>query len=302
MSFDWHKKATSFILDEYKPDVYIHDIYTPNQMLTGRWWLGYIDPVSRRYNEIGTHRRRKLWGEVHDMYKKLDDIIGIYLEKADEDTLIVLSSDHGATPLNRWVKLNNLFAKEGLLKFSINKETGEPVIDWKRSKAVYLKFDSIYINPAGLAGDWTRASGKKYEKLRNKIVRMLYDLRDEDGQKPVAVVVRWEDVEEYWDLPVDRVGDLIISNEAGYGWNEELSADLNVFTTPLKTGYKQSILPGETRGMWTPFVIMGPGVKKNFKLKRPIRMIDQYPTIMHLMGLDIPDFVEGRRLEEIFEK
>ena len=72
--------------------------------------------------------------------------------------------------------------------------------------------------------------------------------------------------------------------------------------TPLKSGYKQAILPRETKGMWTPFIIMGPGVKKGFKLKRPISMVDQYPTIMHLMGMKIPDFVEGRRLDEIYDE
>ena len=131
---------------------------------------------------------------------------------------------------------------------------------------------------------------------------MLYNLEDKNGDKPVAVVVRWEDVEDFWDLPPDRVGDLIIANEAGFGWNEEMTADMNVFSCPLKTGYKQAILPGETKGMWTPFIIMGPGVKKNYELKRPIKMVDQYPTIMDLMGMKIPDFVEGKKLEEIYEK
>ena len=300
MSFEWHKKATNYILKKYHPDVYIHDIYSPNQMLTGRWWLGYIDPLSKRYKDVTEPQRKKLWNEVLDMYKKLDDILGEYLENADDKTLIVLSSDHGATPLNKWVRLNNLFAKEELLKFSINPKTGEPIIDWENSRVVYLKMDSIYIHPDGLGGKWTRASGPEYERLRDKVIRMLYDLEDERGEKPVAVVVRWEDADSFFDLPEDRVGDLIIANEAGFGWNEEVNSALDIFSTPLKTGYKQAILPRETKGMWTPFMIVGPGVKKNYELKRPIQMVDQYPTIMHLMGMKIPDFVEGRKLDEIF--
>jgi predicted AlkP superfamily phosphohydrolase/phosphomutase len=269
-------------------------------MLSSRWWLGYIDPVSKRYEDVSRQERRKLWDEVLDMYRKLDSIIGEYLKYADEHTLIVLSSDHGMTPLNKWVHLNNVFAKEGLLRFSVNSETGEPIIDWKNSKVVYLKMDNVYVHPEGLDGAWTRASGPEYESLRSKVIRILYDLEDENGDKPVAVAVRWEDARSLYDLPEDRVGDLVIANEAGFGWNEEMSSSLDVFTTPLKTGYKQAILPRETKGMWTPFIIMGPGVRKHYELKRPIRMVDQYPTIMHLMGMDIPDFVEGRKLDEIF--
>ncbi|MFH1415995.1 MAG: alkaline phosphatase family protein [Elusimicrobiota bacterium] len=302
MSLVWHKNAAEMILEKYDPDVFIHDIYTPNQMLTSRWWLGYIDPVSSRYDEVAEDQRTELWNEVLDMYTKLDDIIGEYLKKADEDTLIVLSSDHGAVPLNKWVHLNNLFAREGLLKFTIDEKSGEPIINREESKVIYLKMDNVYIHPEGLAGNWIRASGPEYEKLRDKVIELLNNLKDEHSDKPVAAAVKWEDVRDYWDLPEDRVGDLIIANKSGFGWNEEFTADLKIFSIPLKTGYKQAILPDETKGMWTPFIIMGPGVKKDHKIKKPIKMIDQYPTIMHLMGLEIPDFVEGQELKELYDK
>jgi len=121
MSFEWHRKAAPFILKKYNPDIFIHDIYTPNQMLTSRWWLGYLDPDSERYDDITESQRKALWEEVLHMYKKLDQILGEYLKIADDQTFIVLSSDHGAVPLNRWVKLNNLFAKEGLLRYNIDR-------------------------------------------------------------------------------------------------------------------------------------------------------------------------------------
>lgn len=300
LSLDWHKRAVKFILRKYDPDVFINDIYTPNQMLTSRWWMGYIDPLSKRYTSVTRRERKQLWKEVLEMYKKLDQIVGELMANADEDTLVVLSSDHGAIPLDKWVRLNNLFARKGLLQFTINKETGEPIIDWENSKVIYLKMDGVYIHPNGLGGKWKRDSGPEYEQLRNKVIKILYELTDENGEKPVAAVVKWEEAETFFNLSQDRVGDLIIANEAGYGWNEEMSADLSIFATPLETGYKQAVLAQETKGMWTPFIIMGPGVKKNYQLKRPIRGIDQYPTIMHLMGLEIPDHVQGRKLDEIY--
>ena len=95
-----------------------------------------------------------------------------------------------------------------------------------------------------------------------------------------------------------RIGDLVVANAPGYGFNEEVSEDLIVFDAPLITGYKQAIEAGNVKGMWTPFIIRGPGVKKNFRLPKPIRLMDQYPTLMTLMGQPIPDFVEGRVLKE----
>ena len=147
MSLIWHKNAASFILKNHNPDVFINDIYTPNQMLTSRWWMGYIDPNSARYNDISSEQREQLWKEVKDMYKKLDAIIGELLKNADENTYVILSSDHGAVPLNKWVRLNNLFAEKGWLKFTINTQTGEPIIDWNQSTVIYLKMAHIYIHP-----------------------------------------------------------------------------------------------------------------------------------------------------------
>ncbi len=301
-SLDWHRDATSFILGEYKPDILISDVYTPNQMLTSRWWMGYVDPASARYGEVSEEARTDLWKDVKWLYKKLDDIAGRLLEAADENTIVVLTSDHGAVPLDAWVRLNNLLAREGLLEFTIDADTGEPTIDWKKTKAIYLKMDSIYINPAGLAGDWTRGSGPDYESLRARVKKLLLELKDANGVRPVERVVGWEEAENTFRLLEERVGDLVLANRPGYGWSEEMTENLEIFSTPLKTGYKQAIISNDVKGMWAPFIIMGPGAKKGHDLgKQPIEMADQYPTIMKLLGLKTPDFVQGKVVNAVME-
>lgn len=297
MSFTWHKDAVSAVMKNFSPNVVIHDIYTPNQMLTSRWWMGYIDPSSARYEDVSVKEREQLWQEVQGMYKKLDDIIGEVLKVADKNTFIVISSDHGAVPLDRWVHLNNVFAKKGWLKFTIDPQTGEPNIDWKNSKVMYLKMAHVYINPNGLDGNYHRASGSEYEALREQVRETLFILQDENGKKPVVEVVKWEDAEKFLQLDPERVGDLVIANAPGFGWNEEMTADLQEFSQPLKTGYKQAIKSENTPGMWTPFIIRGPGIKEsNFLGDEPIEMVDQYPTIITALKEQIPNFVQGRTL------
>src|SRR3989344_1899714 len=297
MSFEWHKKAVSAIYEEFAPNVIIHDIYTPNQMLTTRWWMGYVDPVSARYGDVSDEEREKLWQEVQDMYKKLDDIVGEILKVSDKNTYIVFTSDHGAVPLDKNVFLNNLFAKNGWLKFTIDSLTGEPIIDWKNSKVIYLKMAHVYINPKGLDGNYQRASGPEYEKLRQQVIDTLESLKDTDGTKPLTEVVKWEDAKEFMQLDPERVGDLVIANAPGYWWNEEMSKDLKIFSESLITGYKQAIESKGVPGMWVPFIIAGPGVKKNYFIgDEPFEMIDQYPTIMKALGEKIPDFVQGKAL------
>ncbi|MDO8549937.1 MAG: alkaline phosphatase family protein, partial [Ignavibacteria bacterium] len=297
MSFAWHTGAVNSLIKNFSPNVIIHDIYTPNQMLTSRWWMGYVDPVSTRYEDISSQERVKLWAEVGEMYKKLDGIIGEVLKNADSNTYIVLSSDHGAVPLNTTVRLNNLFAKKGWLKFTEDPKTGEPIINWANSKVMYLKMAHVYINPNGLVGNYERASGLAYEKLRNEVRQALTDLKDENGNKALVEAVNWESVKDYLKLDPSRAGDLVIANAPGYGWDETMTSDLKIFVQTEITGYKQAIKAQDVPGMWTPFIIAGPGIKAgNFMGNKPFTLIDQYPTIMKALKVKIPDFVQGKAL------
>jgi len=302
MSFDWHTKLVPYIEKKYKPDVVIHDCYNPNQMLTSRWWMAYADPKSIRYNDISDSARKVVWSEVLGMYQRLDSILGQIMKNADDSTIIVFSSDHGICVRNKSVLINNILAKNGYLKFRINDTTGVATVDWKNTKAIFLQMIGIYINPNGLDGRWKRASGAEYDKIRDDVTKLLLNLKDTDNTCPVSSVTKWEDAESKLNLPKDRVGDLVISNKPGYGWSEAMTKDLKYFEIPLISGYKQALLPEETNSLWTPFIIMGPGIKKGFQLSKNICNTDQLPTILKLMGMQVPSYMDGKVIEEIFEK
>ncbi|MSP56293.1 MAG: hypothetical protein EXR69_11930 [Myxococcales bacterium] len=299
-SLRWHSKAVDAIYSRYHPDVFIHSIYTPNQMLTSRWWMGSIDPTAAQYAKVAEADRKVLWDEVFAMYRGLDDILGRAMANADENTVVVFSSDHGVAPMNRVVRLNNLFASRGWLQTKLDPATGAPVVDWSGTKVVFLNMDAIYIHPDGLGGAWVRASGPAYEALRDEVAAALEALRDGDGAPAVASVVRWESAATM-RLPTDRVGDLIVANHPGFGWSEEATRDGLVFDTPLATGYKQGILPGATKAVWTPFIIAGPGIKAGYRIPEPIQSVDQLPTILTAMGVAVPDQVQGQVLREVLK-
>ena len=301
MSIKWHRNVIAPIYKRYNPDIFIHDIYTPNQMLTSRWWMGYIDPISERYGDVTKAERDRLWSEVKGMYRGIDEIVGKTLDSADKNTLVVFSSDHGVIPLNKSVQLNNLFAKNGWITYDINPKTGEPIIDWEKSKVVFLKMSNIYINPNGLGPVYKRSSGPEYEALRNEVIYALESLRDEKGVAPLDAAVKWENVSSELNLPPDRTGDLVVANKPGFGWSEDLTSNLQFFTVPLETGYKQAVFADNVPGLWAPFIIVGNGVKKNHQIAKPIRHIDQLPTIFKAMNVEIPSKVEGKSVDEIFK-
>ena len=300
MSFEGHRKLSIWAMKNLNTDIIIHNIYTPNQMLTSRWWMGFLDPSSKQYYNVSEDKRQQLWEEVLWMYKKIDSMVGDVLENTSPDTYIVLSSDHGVIPLSYEVRLNNLFAKKGWLFFKYNKEKSIHEIDYSKTKVVYLKMNHIYINPNGLGEIYKKTYGKEYKTLRSQVITALKRLKNQNGEKPLEKIILRENA-HFLDLPKDRVGDLIIANNVGYGWSESLSQDLSIFHEPIHTGYKQAILPKSHIGLLTPFIVFGPRVKKNTKLKNIINHVDQYPTIMSLLKQSIPDFVEGRILKEVFK-
>ena len=100
----------------------------------------------------------------------------------------------------------------------------------------------------------------------------------------------------------ERAGDLILANRAGYGWTEEMTDDLKVFSTPLITGYKQAIVSDNEKGLWTPFMIVGPGVKKaNYLGETPLNMVDQYPTLLRALAVKPSPWVQGKNVQQAWE-
>ena len=136
--------------------------------------------------------------------------------------------------------------------------------------------------------------------MRYEVAREIENLQDENGIKPLAQILKREDAKKL-NLPMDRTGDLIVANSAHYNWVEDMSNDLTIFHTSLKGGYKQAVLPDKNIGMWTPFIISGPGIRKNYALKNPINHIDQYATILKVLKIPPTAHQKGKILNEVFE-
>ncbi|MEQ1722244.1 MAG: alkaline phosphatase family protein, partial [Pseudobdellovibrio sp.] len=300
LSFDWHRKAVAYLTKDLKSNIVLHSIYSPNQMLTSRWWMPYLDPQSAKYHSISETERLQKWAEVKKMYKNIDDIIGEIMKNADSNTYIVLSSDHGALPLDNEVLLNNLFAAKGWLKYKFNKAAEEYEIDWQNSQVVFLQMDNIYINPKGLGGVYYRASGDEYEKLRSEVAKLLLDLQDPATKtKVISGVWYWEDAGQL-KLPTDKVGDLIVSNTATYSVIEDITRDQAIIRTSIKGGYKQAIL-SENKGLLTPFIISGPNIKENYKLDHVINHVEQFHLLMNLLSTKETQALKSELYKQVYK-
>ena len=62
---------------------------------------------------------------------------------------------------------------------------------------------------------------------------------------------------------------------------------------------KQTLFDNSTR---VPLIFSGPGIESNVRIENsPIELIDIYPTLMDLTGIESPDHVVGKSLKPVFE-
>ncbi|MBW2141342.1 MAG: alkaline phosphatase family protein [Deltaproteobacteria bacterium] len=241
--------------------------------------------------------RAKAWEAHRKMYEVEDRMLARLLEAAGKDTLIVLVSDHGATPdgptfdpykalvpagLSAIVekeKSDELDLREKILSLSTSE------VDIAQSKAIPQREIYIYVNLKG------RDKGgivepEDYEKVQQEIIDALYGYVDpETGKRPIALALTKQDA-RLLGLHGDRVGDVVYAVQPWFG------------------SQHGQILPTATQGVGSLkglLCLTGPGVKKGFRLERTCNITDLVPTICYLLDFPVPENVEGAVIYQAFK-
>ena len=134
---------------------------------------------------------------------------------------------------------------------------------------------------------------KNYEKLRNDIIKKLLEVED-DGTKVVLKALKREDV--YHGPYVNRSDDIQLLLNEGYGWSPLIRNEFLVNRDEL-----DKTLTGDHRPEGV-FFASGPDIKSNYLLKNEIFGWDVFPTILHLLEEHIPNYVDGKVINEIFQE
>jgi len=250
-------------------------------------------------------KRKAAWDTHLKIYETQDRMIARILEAAGEDTLVVLVSDHGATPdgpvFNPYHALvpaglctEPHAAEESMMKAEdkardgvLIKKITSPVMvpDLSRSKALPQRPLYVYVNLKGRDPDGI-VDPEDYENVQRQIIDALYTYVDpETGKRPIALALSKKDA-RLLGLYGDDVGDVVYAIYPEFG------------------SQHGSILPTAEYGEGTLkslYTFTGPGVKKGYRLKRNAWITDMVPTICYLMNWPVPEQAEGAVLYQIFE-
>lgn len=136
-------------------------------------------------------------GYIHHLYEEMDKLVGRVLPAADDDTLLLVCSDHGFAPFSRQFHLNSWLRREGYLVVKGNAESKETAnvsdIDWSKTAAYGIGFNGLYMNRVGRE-DQGLLSDSEAQRVANRIAGELEAIRDsETGERPIHRVYRREE-------------------------------------------------------------------------------------------------------------
>ena len=212
----------------------------------------------------------------------VDRWVGRLLELQDDETVVVVTSDHGGTPdFVPPIAAADVLEKVGLLV--LDPATGET--DLSRSAAIPVGTIHVFINlkgrdPGGIV------EPEDFEKVQQQIIHALTTYVDPGtGKQPFALAVTRENA-EMLNLWGDLVGDVV------WAVHPEFDACHGRHLPAVSLGIG---------GQHTTFIINGPHIRSGLALQGQARSVDIAPTVAHLLGVPQPRNAEGRVIAEAIE-
>jgi predicted AlkP superfamily phosphohydrolase/phosphomutase len=243
------------------------------------------------------------------VYQQMDRIVGdIMAEHVDENTHLMIISDHGFHSFRRGVNINTWLVKNGFMSLkgldpSANYQNLEDFfdpdgrffknVDWSKTQAYCLGLGSMYMN---LRGRESRGiiNPSEYDKVRDEIIDALLAMEDPNypDEAVVRAVFKREDIFAGPMLP--NAPDLFVGFETKWRVSWQTGAGgipPDIFEDNMNnwSGDHCSVDPLITGGIFF----------SNRKLpERPRHIMDLAPTALKAFGIPIPEDLEGSPLSE----
>lgn len=228
-----------------------------------------------------------------------DPLLGEIRNALDDDTALIVFSDHGFSSYTRSFNMNNWLAEYGYLTAAsdANQENSALFkrVVWERTKAYSAGFTSIYLNQRGREGKGI-VDPADAPRLKQEIAQRLKQYIDpETGIAPVEEV--YDGTQIYYGDRADEAPDLVIGFKPGYrmGWQTAIGA------------LGENICEDNTDKWQGDHLIDAKFVPGTLLVNIPVidttpRTIDLAPTILDCAGLEVPGGMDGISLRQPVEK
>ncbi len=231
---------------------------------------------------------------IADEYARMDRVLGCVLEAADQDTLVLVFSDHGFETFRKAVHLNYWLATAGYMDAEVGAADSETTlmraVNWDKTSAYAVGFGCIYLNLAGREAEGVVPAERAGELRREIAERIEQELVDpETGQRMVREAFVREQI--FRGPLIDRAPDIVVGFEAGYraSWQTALGGGLRCLVEP-------NLEPWCGDHLVHPDAV--PGV---VFANRPLRegrasVYQVAPTVLEWLGLPRPEYAAQEAL------
>lgn len=247
----------------------------------------YHDPRHRQYEAGNPYE-----SVIADYYLHLDDELGKILELLDDDTLVLVVSDHGARALDGGFCVNEWLIQEKLLTLASHPKQVTPFgkldVDWTRTK-VWSEggyYARIFMNVQGREPNGT-IDPSDYESFRDELKERLEHLPDDRGEPMGTLVFKPEEVYR----SVNNVAPDLIVHFGGLAWRSIGSVGHGTLhiqendTGPDDCNHAQD----------GAFILAAPNLQLEGEVMGA-HLLDIAPTVLELAGRDVPTTMQGRSL------
>ncbi len=226
---------------------------------------------------------------MRNYYRMLDEELGEMLTCVDENTTVMIVSDHGAKRMVGGICINEWLMKNGYLTLKtepqgITRWTTD-MVNWQQTKAWGEGgyYGRIFLNIAGRESDGI-VRAEDYEKVRNELKKQLEGITDESGQSINTRVFKPQEIyRECNNIPPDLIvyfGDLYWRSVGSVGYN-------SIYTYENDTG------PDDCNHAEMGIFIIKDGRQIDGQVP-PKSIYDIAPTALREFGIDIPDVMLGK--------
>jgi len=267
---DWFSAALRYLTRTYEWALAMMQVHCID--CANHWCLHLADPQTNPDADQAAH----YMGFIEDLHVSLDRMLGRIMDDADEETLIVLVSDHGGLPTDSTPDVGAILADAGLAELD-----EEGMADPSRSLAYPVGHNFVSVNLQGRQPGGLVPAGDRV-KVRERVIAALMEHVDpQTGRHPFTFALRKEDARIlglYGDPGCEKIGDVVFALREGFGANHGTqlsSADWGV-------GSNASLL-----------AMRGPGVRRGVRLQRTAWLVDVAPTICYLLDAPVPRDCHG---------
>jgi len=253
-----------------------------------------VDPLEHFYWKYMDNENadKELREAIFNAYKIVDEGIGKLLREAGNDVSVIVLSDHGMGPCEKVFQINALLERLKLLRLRTIYRIFRPLIkltrwrpfkqaiDWKRTIA--YSWGAAPIGAIRINTDFIPPNTQQYQELIDKLVRQLGKITLEN--KPlISRILKREEI--YWGPYTRKAPELFIFS--------------NISTISFASSILENSLitePPEGRSadhrMNGIFILYDKSVSINKKLTK-VSILDVAPTVLQLLGLNPPKYMDG---------